>query len=74
MEIDEIWNKLKEGVEMVAEEICWKVQLPQKQKWMNSEILRKIEEKIKCKHMKEGEQHNKLDYEIERLCREAKGK
>ena len=49
---------------MVAEEICGKVQLPKKQKWMNSEILRKIEEKIKCKHMKEGEQDKKLNHEI----------
>jgi len=55
---------LKEGIEIVAEEMCGKVQLSKKQKWMNSEILRKIEEKIKCKHMKEGEQHNKLEYEI----------
>ena len=49
MEIGEIWNKLKEGIATVAEEICGKEQLPKKQNWMNSEILCKIEERRKCK-------------------------
>ena len=39
MEIGEIWNKLKEGILSVVEEICEKEQLPKKQNWMNSEIL-----------------------------------
>ena len=45
MEIDEIWKHLKEGIVVVAEEICGKEQQPKKQNWMNSEILRKMEER-----------------------------
>ena len=74
MDIDEIWNKLKEGIEMVAEEICGKDQLPNKQNWMNSEILRKMEERRKCKNRQEEEQYKKLKHEIQKLCREAKDK
>src|SRR3989441_747660 len=48
MEIGEIWNKLKEDIATVAEEICGKEQLPKKQNWMNSEILHKMEERRKC--------------------------
>ena len=45
MEIDEIWKKLAEGIEIVAEEICGKEQIAMKQNWMNSDILRKMEER-----------------------------
>ena len=45
MEIDEIWKKLKEGVAIVAEEICGKEEMSKKQNWMNSEILSKMEER-----------------------------
>ena len=64
MEIGEIWKKLKEGIATVAEEICGKEQLPKKQNWMNSEILCKMEERRKCKNMKE-EQYKKLKHEMQ---------
>src|SRR2546425_1084176 len=41
---------------------------------MNSEILRKMDERRKCKNMKEEEQYKKLKHEIQKLCREAKDK
>ena len=74
MEIGDIWNKLKEGIATVAVEICGKEQFPKKQNWMNSEILRKMEERRKCKNMTEEEQYKKLKHEIQKLCREAKDK
>src|SRR5437867_1875970 len=75
MEIGDIWNKLKEGIATVAEDICRRKQLPKKQNWMNSEILRKMEERRKCKNMKEEAQYKKLQHEmIRKLCREAKDK
>ena len=72
MEIGKIWNKLKEGIASVAEEIYGKEQLPKKQNWMNLEILRKMEVGRKCKNTKEEEQYKKLKHEIQKLCREAK--
>src|SRR5437867_7019253 len=74
MEIGDIWNKLKEGIATVAEEICEKEQLPKKQNWMNSEILRKMEERRKCKNTKEEEEYKKLKHEIQKLWHEAKDK
>ena len=74
MEIDEIWKKLKDDIVMVAEEICGKEQRPMRQSWMNSEILSKMEERRKCKIMKEEEKYKKLKHEVQKLCREAKDK
>src|SRR6267154_1989270 len=74
MEIDEIWKKLKDDIVMVAEEICGKEQRPMRQSWMNSEILNKMEERTKCKIMKEEEKYKKLKHEVQKLCREAKDK
>src|SRR6267154_6871151 len=74
MEIDEIWKKLKDDTVMVAEEICGKEQRPMRQSWMSSEILSKMEERRKCKNMKEEEKYKKLKHEVQKLCREAKDK
>jgi len=74
MEIDEIWKKLKDGILIVAEEICGKEQLTKKQNWMNSEMWRKIEERRQCKIKKDEEKYKKLKHEIQKLCREAKDK
>ena len=38
-EIDQIWDKLKECIGEVAEEICGREQIPKKQKWMNSHTV-----------------------------------
>ena len=69
--IDEIWKKLSECIEVVADEICGKEQLPRKQNWMTSEILKKMEERRLCKIRKDVGQYNKLKNEIRRMCREA---
>ena len=53
MDIDEIWKKLSECIEVVTNEICGKEQLPRKQNWMNSEILRKMKERRLCKIRKD---------------------
>ena len=74
MEIDEIWKKLKDGIAIVAEEICGKEQLTKKQNWMNSEILRKMEERRQCQIMKEEAKYKMLKHEIQKLCHEAKDK
>ena len=71
-DIDEIWKKLSECIEVVADEICGKEQLPMKQNWMNSEILRKMEERRLCKIRKDVRQCKRLKHEIRRMCREAK--
>ena len=39
---------------------------------MNSEILRKLEERRLCKIRKDVGQYKKLKHEIRRMCREAK--
>jgi len=70
LEVDEIWKRLKEGMETVAEEICGNEKLPWKQNWMNADILRKMEERRKCKIGKNEEQYRKLKKEIQKLCRE----
>src|SRR5437867_4577278 len=41
---------------------------------MNSEILHKMEERRKCKNMRDEEQYKKLKQEIRKLCRQAKDK
>src|SRR6184192_1941150 len=74
MEVDEIWKRLKDGISTVAEEICGKEMQPKKQNWMNSEILHKMEERRKCKNMRDEEQYKKLKQEIRKLCRQAKDK
>src|SRR6267154_1820097 len=74
MEIHEIWKKLKDDIVMVAEEICGKEQRSMRQSWMNSVILSKMEERRKCKIMKEEEKYKKLKHEIQKLCHEAKDK
>ena len=74
-EIEEIWKKLKEGIESVAEEICGKETVKKKQGWMNSHILKEMEERRKCKNIKteEGQKRYKeLKHKIQKLCREAK--
>src|SRR3954462_12514829 len=44
-EIEGIWNKLKERIELVAEEICGKEQMMKKQNWMTSdkEVLNRVQ-------------------------------
>src|SRR3989441_13271305 len=74
MEVDEIWKRLKDGISTVAEEICGKEMQPKKQNWMNSEILHKMEERRKCKNMRDEEQYKKLKQDIRKLCRQAKDK
>ena len=49
VEIDETWNKLKEDIAIVAEEMCERDRMSKKQNWMNSEILNKMEERRKAK-------------------------
>jgi len=71
-DIEEIWKKLSECIEVVADEICGKEQLPRKQNWMNAEILRKMEERRLCKIRKDVRQYKRLKHEIRRMCREAK--
>src|SRR5206468_11610229 len=74
IEVDEIWKRLKEGIVTVAEEICEKEKQPKKENWMKSEILHKMEERRKCKNMKDDEQYKRLRNVIQRLCRKAKDK
>src|SRR6059036_169034 len=74
MEVDEIWKRLKDGISIVAEEICGKETQPKKQNWMNSEILHKMEERRKCKNIWDEEQYKKLKQQIRKLCRQAKDK
>src|SRR6059036_2609975 len=47
---------------------------PKKHNWMNSEILHKMEERRKCKNMRDEEQYRKLKQEIQKLCLQAKDK
>ena len=47
--IDQIWDKIKESIGEVAEEISGTEQIPKRQKWMNSHILSKIYERRKFK-------------------------
>ena len=47
------FEKVKDGIVTVAEEICGKEQLTKKQNWMNSEILHKMEERRQCKIKKD---------------------
>ena len=74
VDIDGIWNKLRESLEFVAEEICGKEQSQKKQNWINVDILHKMEERRICKNMNEEEKYKKLKHEIQKLCREAKDK
>ena len=49
-EIDQIYKKLKESLEDVADEIlCENEQSKRKQNWMNSSILNKMEERRSTK-------------------------
>ena len=72
MEVDEIWKRLKDGISTVAEEICGKEMQPKQQNWMNSDILHKMEERRKCKNMRDEDQYKKLKQEIRKLCGKPK--
>ena len=74
MDIDRIWYKLKENLELCAEEICSKDQSQKKQSWMTTDILCKMEERRMCKNMKDEGKYRKLKHEVQKLCREAKDK
>ncbi|HET6457666.1 MAG TPA: hypothetical protein VFG24_02160, partial [Nitrosopumilaceae archaeon] len=74
-DIDQIWDKLKESIGDIAEEICGKEQAQKKQKWMNSQILNVMEERRKYKilNTEEGQRRYKeLKQWVQKLCREAK--
>ena len=76
-DIDQIWDKLKESIGDIAEEICVKEQTQKKQKWMTSHILNVMEErrKSKMRHNEEGQKkYMELKHRIQKLCREAKDK
>ena len=75
--IDQIYKKLKESLEDVADEICGNEQSKRKQNWMNSSILNKMEERRNYKnmHTEEGEKkYKELKHDIQKLCREAEDK
>ena len=74
MDIDRIWCKLKDNLEIVAEEICGKDQSQRKQSWMTMDVLCKMEERRICKNMKDEGKYRKLKHEVQKLCREAKDK
>ena len=66
VEIDETsWNKLKEDIAIVAEEMCERDRMSKKQNWMNSEILSKMEERRKAKIMTDDGLYKKLKQEIQ---------
>ena len=69
-----MWNTLKKGIEIVAQEICGKDKQSKKQNWMNSEILEKMEERRECKIRNEEGQYKKLKHEIQKMCQKAKDK
>ena len=58
---------MRRRFETVAEE-----KQPKKQNWMNSEILHKMEERRKCKIMKDEEQYKKLKHEIRKYIGKPK--
>ena len=63
-EIEGIWNKLKERIEMVAEEICGKEQMMKKQNWMTPDILAKMEDRRKAKNLGDEGRYKKLKQEV----------
>src|SRR5688572_9864764 len=71
-EIDAIWNKLRESIEWVADEICGKDQMTKKQNWMTADILRKMEERRTSQIQTDDVHHKRLKHEIQKLRREAK--
>ena len=76
-DIEEIWDKLKESITDVADEICGRKETQMKQKWMNSSILAKMEERRKYKNMDTVEgraKYKELKHCGQKLCREAKNK
>ena len=76
-DINQIWDKIKESIGDVAEEICGREQVQKKQKWMNSHILKMMEERRKYKNMQTDEgqkKYKELKHRIQKLCREAKDK
>src|SRR5688572_6439002 len=64
-EIDAIWNKLKESIEWVADEICGKNQMMKKQNWITAVILRKMEERRISQIQKDDEHYKRLKHEIQ---------
>ena len=66
VDVNGIWNKLKESIENVTEEICGKEQSQKKQNWISADILHKMEERRICKNMNEEEKYKKLKHEIQK--------
>src|SRR6478735_3722092 len=76
-EIDEIWDKLKESIGDIADEICGKEDFQKKQNWMNANILNVMEQRRKYKMQNTDEcqkKYKELKNLVQRLCREAKDK
>src|SRR4029077_7423543 len=59
----------------IVDKICGREEVQMKQRWMNSNILTKMEERRKYKniHTEEGqEKYKELKHCVQKLCREAK--
>src|SRR4029077_12231215 len=74
-DVDKLWDKMKENISDIAEEICGREEVQMKQRWMNLNILTKIEERRKYKNIptEEGqEKYKELKRCVQKLYRQAK--
>ena len=69
--VEKQWKCLKESILHANEEAAPKLERRSKQKWMNDQILTKMEERRKAKNTA---LYTKLDKEIRKMCKEEKEK
>ena len=65
------WNKVKEEIVNIGNEICGRKKLEHKQQWMTEEISEKIEQREEQKD-KDITIYKLLDREIRQECKQAK--
>ena len=74
-DVTENWEKLKNCISIVADEMCKTDRQELKQGWMNFEILKKMEERRKIK-LEDGnirsDRYKTINKEITKDCKEAK--
>ena len=71
MEIHVWWNKVKEQILNIGNEICDNKKLEHKQQWMTEEILETMEQR-KEQEDKDIARYKLLDREIRQECKQAK--
>ena len=69
-QIEEVWEKLKQGTKKAAENLRDKNNIKKHKSWMTDEILRRME--VRKQQKRKTKEYKEIQREVQRLCRQAK--